>query len=112
MKIVIEIREKSYENLQVFKDKDLSRPEIAVKHGIPLPKGHGRLIDAGKLTDEILKYQDKCRPNKNEYEMALYQAYDYAIYEIEDATTIIEADKEKDDPSHPFADDVMMGGDE
>ena len=37
MKLVIDIPDKAFENLQRFKDKFLSRPEIAVKHGTPLP---------------------------------------------------------------------------
>lgn len=94
MKVVIEIAKEVRDYIIEHELQGIMAEAIA--NGTPLPEGHGRLIDAGKLTDEILKYQDKCRPNKNEYEMALYQAYDYAIYEIEDATTIIEADKEDD----------------
>lgn len=93
MKIVIDIPEKSYKLLQAFKDKDLSRPEIAVKHGKPLPEGHGDLIDRKALMN---------RP----YETGGFvEWYD----EIKHAPTIIEADKSEDDTSHPFADDVMMG---
>lgn len=93
MKIIIDIPEETYNFIK--ENSSGSTAHEAIKNGTPLPKGHGRLIDAGKLTDEILKYKDKCRPNKNEYEMALYQAYDYAIYEIEDATTIIETEQEE-----------------
>lgn len=84
MQIVIEIREKSYKLLQTFKDKDLSRPEIAVKHGIPLPKAHGRLIDADSLDLERLY-----RENDDGSFSLVHTESEYR--------TIIEADKEDDE---------------
>ena len=48
-------------------------------NAIPLPKGHGRLIDADELWD-------------------LYHSNDYDFYEALDSVdTIIEADKESED---------------
>lgn len=50
MQIVIDIPENDIEvikNLQ--KQGFASRHEIAILNGTPLPKGHGRLIDADKL---------------------------------------------------------------
>ena len=54
----------------------------AIKNGTPLPKGHGRLIDADKLREEIFvvdSYSEE--PVKQQ---------------ISDAPTIIEADKESE----------------
>ena len=51
MKIVIEIPEQIYENA---KNGLLCGSPIlteAIKNGTPLPKGHGRLIDADDVTD-------------------------------------------------------------
>ena len=67
MKIVIDIPKEMYEN--ALNDR-LCGSEIvvnAIKNGTPLPKGHGRLIDANEVT-----------------------AYNN-LYEV---PTIIEADKE------------------
>ena len=56
----------------------------AVYDGIPLPKGHGRLIDA----DELKKKQFTIgTSNYCEYDVV-------STYEIDKAPTIIEADKE------------------
>ena len=50
----------------------------AIKSGIPLPRGHGRLIDADKLWDS-------------------YHNLDYDFYEALDlADAIIEADRESE----------------
>jgi hypothetical protein len=54
---------------------------LAIQNGTPLPKGHGRLIDADELKEH--KYHDNHR-----YENAVAVAY------IDWAPTIIEADKE------------------
>ena len=59
MQIVIDIPKELYDYMQSETyDKHLDRRfdyriRFAVKDGIPLPKGHGRLIDAEKLAREI-----------------------------------------------------------
>lgn len=76
--IVIKIPDEDYKKLNNPETIILLNGDIlgAIKNGIPLPKGHGRLIDADKLWD-------------------LYHDLDYDFYEaIHDITTIIEADKE------------------
>ena len=65
-----------------------------VENGKPLPKGHGALKDADKLAIAIAMIRDKCNYYGNEYEQALFQAYDISVDEIIGAPTIIEADKE------------------
>ena len=80
MKIVIEIPETEFEV-----GNWLSAEYIlgAVANGTVLPKGHGRLIDADELDFEEVDFYspDSC----------------YEVYRIiNDAPTIIEADKEVD----------------
>ena len=75
MKIVCEVKDKEYERL--VRDKDIINDYFAliIANGTPLPKGHGRLIDADTLWDS-------------------YHSNDYDFYEaLDDAPTIIEADK-------------------
>lgn len=100
MQIVIKLREEEYdeilngiENAEIA-GVGLSELSIALKNGIPLPKGHGALKDADKLAVSIAMIRDKCNYYGNEYEQALFQAYDNSVDEIIDAPTIIDADKE------------------
>lgn len=55
----------------------------AVASGTPLPKGHGRLIDADKLESRTRLYA----PRENE---GLLMRYD----DLQSAPTVVEADKE------------------
>lgn len=78
MELIIDIPEKIYKSskiINVLYEDVIQIPLEVIANGIPLPKGHGRLIDADKLWD-------------------LYHDLDYDFYEaIHDITTIIEADK-------------------
>lgn len=71
MRLVIDIPEERYNDIRTKNEH--SQIFNAVKNGIPLPKGHGRLIDADKI-----------------------MRVDHIVLEstIDDAPTIIEADKE------------------
>ena len=67
-----------------------------IANGTPLPEGHGRLIDADELIrqynlDEATKYGNKnAKQQAHSYStMMLYEIADM----IDDAPTIIEADK-------------------
>ena len=81
MKIVIDITEQEYKLACKCPDSVYA---YAIKNGTPLPKGHGDLIDA-------------CE------EMRLMQSYDYDTYEdylrafdmLDNALTVIAADKEE-----------------
>lgn len=57
---------------------------VAVANGTPLPKGHGRLIDAGKLESCTVYYAPRG------FEGLLMRYAD-----LQNAPTIIEADKEE-----------------
>lgn len=78
MQIVIDIDENLYTRLfdnGVDNYDDAVDMAKAIRKGIILPKGHGRLIDADTLWD-------------------IYHSNDYDFYEaLDDAPTIIEADK-------------------
>lgn len=79
MKLIIDIQDFVYNHIKEFNSTQLYELNVitAIKNGLPLPKGHGRLIDADKLLDEnidtfMLQTETKIRI----------------------APTIIEADKE------------------
>ena len=76
MKLIIDIDEQHFELLQMAVMNGMGdNAQKIIAQGIPLPKGHGRLIDADKLWDS-------------------YHDLDYDFYEALDlADTIIEADK-------------------
>jgi len=67
----------------------------AFKNGILLPRGHGKLKDTDKISDELERLRDSWNQYGNEYESGKYEGYDYALDEVLDAPTIIEADKEE-----------------
>lgn len=81
MQIVIDIGEDTYKARQHWvanQKRTVDEVDIAIANGIPLPKGHGRLIDAD----------------------ALYGQFEYADYDfdktMEYAPTIIEADRSEE----------------
>jgi hypothetical protein len=76
-------------------NKPLYYVEHLIKEGTPLPKGHGRLKDTDKISDELERLRDSWNQYGNEYESGKYEGYDYALDEVLDAPTIIEADKEE-----------------
>lgn len=90
MKIVIDIPEVFYEYCKA--QTDATEIQLAVKNGVPLPKGHGRLIDADA---EIKKIQDISDRVKNRNASCL-DVYDGEIAAMRLASTIIEADKEEE----------------
>lgn len=100
MKIVVELHE---ETVNKIKDNAMFAGDIssdirwditsAIVNGIPLPKGHGRLIDADALRESLNKhrYSDGfCVEHSIDYSINL----EMAGIIIGDAPTIIEADKE------------------
>lgn len=99
MRLVIDIPD-GYET----KYKSINNGSIAarvilncVANGTPLPKGHGRLIDASKLKVEL-----ECGIRAGNYEEG-YEKYlhinsmDDCVDAVEYAKTIIEADKESEE---------------
>ena len=102
MKLVIEIPEEDYKH---FKELVNSLPKdpifvdtvaYYIGNGTPIPKGHGRLIDANELSkdDEVTEWitMDAIRTGKN-----LKMFSELFLKKIADAPTIIEADKEREE---------------
>ena len=83
MQIVIDIPEEEYNII-----KNSKRPMVWAEHliaeGKPLPKGHGRLGDLDALREEVSSW------GMNDYEPSDF------MDAIDQADTIIEADKEKE----------------
>ena len=81
MKLVIDIPEKKYKHIISQKLPCQQLPyglSDIIKNGTLLPKGHGRLIDAGAFGKELHRYTEA--------------PYQYALKVFNDAPTIIEAD--------------------
>ena len=101
MQIVIDIDENIYtrlfDNGVEFNTDDKYDLERSVRHGKVLPKGHGRLIDADALVSEIkdLKKSPWYKDNTNLSYLPRKEAVEI-IEEVivEDAPTIVGADKE------------------
>ena len=86
MQIVIDIPENDYE-LALRNDYSTIYKGVhiadAIKNGTPLPKGHGRLIDADEIQFENTEFDT-------------YSDYSRAFDAIDQADTIIEAEEEQE----------------
>ena len=77
MKLIVDIDDELVETAKFAVQLDMGDDYVkSIANGTPLPKGHGRLIDADKLTENIL-----C------------QTFGLRSVDIDNAPTIIEADK-------------------
>ena len=85
MKLIIDIDEYNYKLIQDGNYCGILSHEIynAIKNGTPLPKGHGRLIDADKLKRII-----------QENDVLNMTGFNVRLCDINNTPTIIEADKE------------------
>ena len=85
IELVIKVSQESYNNLKIGCTQRVSDGEMieAIKNGTPLPKGHGRLIDADTL--------EECKEVMN----TIINKCEYAVRmdEVRNVTTIIEADR-------------------
>lgn len=85
MKIVIDIPDEQYndiaEHYNTFPNEWKKWGLQAIKNGIPLPKSHGRLIDADALLKDVRNNSES------------YFADDFAREWVDVAPTIIEADR-------------------
>lgn len=89
MQIVIDIPEEIYNHTQEYKVGGFNQENdtklfMAIKNGTPLPKGHGRLIDADEIQFENTEFET-------------YGDYCVAFDAIDDAPAIIEADTEREE---------------
>lgn len=98
MKLMIDIHEKDYQSI-------LNSGQVpygvvcAIMNGTPLPKGHGDLIDKSKIYKVIPAEEDNCTGmGMSLDEMDGYnEGIDVMYSLVQDAPTIIEADKEASD---------------
>ena len=85
MRLVIDIPDEEYKCVQITgcigNETCIAN---AIYNGTPLPRGHGRLIDADAFQDRLTRQRWTFRSVKEYKEMML---------RINDAPTIIEADK-------------------
>jgi hypothetical protein len=83
MKVVIDIPENDYKLACNYPDALIACYAHYIKAGVPLPKKHGRIIDADALKEEFPKDTDWEYPvNTNEYVCEM----------IDNAKTLIEAE--------------------
>lgn len=100
MQIVIDIPETAYEyfaqGMRYVDDVEMAI--IAIVDGTPLPKGHGRLIDADELEELFGKKCvgdcGACMPKRKTDGYGRW--YDTCLL-IDDAPTIVEADTESEE---------------
>ena len=90
MKIVIEIDDARFKDIRriacvQLENYHFKTVEQIIANGTPLPKGHGRLIDADKIS--LTNFE--CFMCGGDYKEGLKML----IHKIETAPTIIEADK-------------------
>lgn len=90
MKLIIDIPEERLDSIKHFgiKQNEVSMLERALISGTPLPKEHGRLIDADKTISKICGsscgcYLEECGHDK----------HCFSVARIESAPTIIEAER-------------------
>ena len=92
MQIVIEIDEEIYNHMKErfmygYADTELGKVGLAVRNGIPLPKGHGDLIDRSK----ILPYME------SRFDMQdLYLPTHFKDFVIDELQIVVPADEEGD----------------
>lgn len=95
MQIVIDISEEGYK--RIIDGRWIGNPLADyIEDGMPLPKGHGRLIDADKLkTSKTWTLVAENNASQNEISFAPLVCI--LKEDIDNAMTIIEADKEAED---------------
>lgn len=100
MKLVIEIPEEYYNAIKAIPDIQCYADMLIIKNGTPLPKGHGRLIDADSTLatawTNFYKHEDEWEKKDNDY-LPFGRMYDQNGFEccqqtIVNAPTIIKAD--------------------
>lgn len=103
MKLIIDIPDEVFEEYKNWDENKVATVEqTLIAHGTPLPKGHGRLIDA----DDTLKAMNNwdkfgfehtgCFVRNPEDDFIKYVHYEDMVKSVSGASTIVEADKEND----------------
>lgn len=98
MQIVIDIPERTFESVKRYYEQNQECYALCayVANGTPLPKGHGRLIDADILIKQYHEYcKENCIYTENERNvMCRACETGYAIETLENAPTVLPATKE------------------
>lgn len=91
VKVVVEIPKETYLEIRSgFITRNAIEAAEAIKNGTPLPKGHGRLIDADEIIEQANNMADEL---DNDYTIADIEKVGTLL---ESVSTIIEADKENE----------------
>lgn len=90
MKIMIDVSDTLYKTCKRLVSEGDPRPsESCIANGIPLPKGHGRLIDADALLAHL---EEDTREAFTKHQVWLM----FSVYN-EDVPTVVEADYSKEE---------------
>ena len=94
MQVVIDINDNEYRSIKSYPNNNTSYPITlhlyeAVRNGTPLPKGHGRLIDADALEQKMCDREKEIGD-----ENVLWESSAVSVALDMFALTIIEKDKE------------------
>lgn len=106
MDIVIKIPKEYYDAIKAIPDNQCGFDMLIIKNGTPLPKGHGRLIDADAFIarmEDVSKRQqykklliDDCLTVDDVFKAIIESLQNKGIANG-DTPTIIEADKESEE---------------
>lgn len=91
MKIIIDIPDRIYKRKGYLNVIDSEILRNALKDGKPLPKGHGRLIDADALEKRMVERETELNDDR-----ALWESSAVEVALDMFAPTILEADKEEE----------------
>ena len=97
IKIPEEVKHKVYAYGLSLCPSDKEQLIHAIMNGTPLPKGHGRLGDLDILFNKAIKHRKtymEAELGDSGYCRGKLHAYELYVEEVENADTIIEADKE------------------
>ena len=97
MQIIIDIPEEYYNAIKAIPDRECIVDTLLIKYGKPLPKGHGKLGDLDIILNKAKRHRkDYMEAENSSYCRGKLHAYESYIEEVENAPTIIEADKESE----------------
>lgn len=97
MKLIIEIDDKVFEEIKKSNTikEHLNKVDWSIRNATPLPKGHGRLIDAEALKT-LRMWALVSEKNAPQNEISFAPLVCVLKEDIDNAMTIVEADKEND----------------
>ena len=100
MQIVIDIPDYDYRQIKEYYEKNdtVEATYSYIYHGTPLPKGHGRLIDADVFEKRLMDARSYYIGEKaDDFDLRFAAGLKSAAERLVDAPTIIEADTERRD---------------